>query len=79
MTWPDTVMAIYEFRTDDGVVRAFYQTLTTNSSQGYFETFMGDEGTLNISESAGRGAIYREQMAPLWDEWVELGYLDAPV
>jgi predicted dehydrogenase len=77
--WPDTVMAIYEFHTDDGVVRAFYQTLTTNSSQGYFETFMGDQGTLNISESAGRGAIYREQMAPQWDEWVEAGYLDAPV
>lgn len=76
--WYDTVMAIYEFHTDDGVVRAFYQTLTTNSSQGYYETFMGDQGTLNISESAGRGGIYREQMAPEWKRWVDLGYLDAP-
>jgi predicted dehydrogenase len=76
--WYDTVMAIYEFDTRDGIVRAFYQTLTTNSSQGYFETFMGDQGTLNISESAGRGGIYREQSAPLWDEWVERGYLIAP-
>jgi len=76
--WYDTVMAIYEFPTDEGVVRAFYQTLTTNSSQGYYETFMGDQGTLNISESAGRGGIYREQSAPLWDEWVDRGYLNAP-
>ncbi len=76
--WYDTVMAIYEFHTDEGIVRAFYQTLTTNSSQGYFETFMGDQGTLNISESAGRGGIYREQTAPEWTKWVEMGYLDAP-
>ena len=76
--WYDTVMAIYEFNTDNGVVRAFYQTLTTNSSQGYYETFMGDQGTLNISESAGRGGIYREQTAPDWTKWVERGYLDAP-
>ena len=76
--WYDTVMAIYEFETHEGVVRAFYQTLTTNSSMGYYETFMGDQGTLNISESAGRGGIYREQTAPDWKKWVELGYLSAP-
>ncbi len=76
--WYDTVMAIYEFHTKDGIVRAFYQTLTTNSNQGYFETFMGDQGTLNISESAARGGIYREQSAPEWKKWVDLGYLNAP-
>jgi len=76
--WYDTVMAIYEFHTDEGVVRAFYQTVTTNSSQGYYETFMGDQGTLNISESAARGGIYREQTAPEWRKWVDLGYVDAP-
>ena len=54
-------MAIYEFETAKGIVRAFYQTLTTNSSQGYFERFMGDQGTLVISESAGRRGVYREQ------------------
>lgn len=62
-----------------GTIRAFYQTITTNSNNGYFETFMGDEGTLNISESAGRGALYREAMAPAWDKWVKAGYLSAPV
>ncbi len=75
--WYDNVMAIYEFGTDEGVVRAFYQTLTTNSSEGYFETFMGDEGTLIISESGGRGRVYREPGAPDWSRWVELGYLES--
>ena len=76
--WYDTVMAIYEYETKDGTVRAFYQTITTNSSQGYFEAFMGDEGTLMISESAGRGAVYREPDSPDWDRWVKLGYLNEP-
>ncbi len=77
--WYDTVMAIYEYKTKQQTVRAFYQTITTNSSQGYFETFMGDKGTLQISESAGRGSVYREQSAPEWDKWVKAGFLKAPV
>jgi len=76
--WYDTVMAVYEYQSQKGAVRAFYQTITTNSSQGYFETFMGDEGTLLISESAGRGAVYREASAPQWDRWVKSGYLNEP-
>lgn len=79
--WYDTVMAIYEFQTASGKVRAFYKTQTTNSSQGYFETFMGDEGTLVISESEAnvRGSVYRESSAQPWDEWVRKGYIEAPV
>ena len=77
--WYDTVMAMFEYNTPDGVVRAFYQTITTNSNMGYYENFMGDQGTLQISESAGRAAIYREQSAPLWDKWVDKNFLDAPV
>jgi predicted dehydrogenase len=78
--WYDTVMAIYDFETREGVVRAFYQVLTTNSNQGYYETFMGDQGTLVISESAARGSVYREQGAgvPDWDKWVKLGFLNEP-
>ncbi len=76
--WYDTVLATYEYRTKAGMVRAFYQTITTNSSLGYYENFLGSEGTLQISESASRGAVYREQIAPLWDQWVELGYVLAP-
>lgn len=78
--WYDTVMAIYEYETSEGPARAYYQTQTTNSSQGYFENFMGDQGTLVLSESeAGyRGSIYRQPEAPPWDEWVRLGYITAP-
>jgi len=77
--WYDTVMAIYEYQIPSGTVRAFYQTITTNSNQGYFESFMGDQATLVISESAGKGAVYREPSAPDWDKWVKLGYVKEPV
>ena len=76
--WYDTVLVIYEYETQQGKVRAVYQTITTNSNQGYYEIFMGDEGTLLISESAGRGAIFREPTAPEWNKWVKMGYLSAP-
>ncbi len=79
--WYDTVMVIFEYETKEGTVRAFYQTITTNSSNGYFETFMGDRGTLLISESAARGTVYRENWVPPedWEKWVKMGYVEAPV
>jgi len=76
--WYDTVMAIYEYDTPQGVVRGFYQVLTTNSNQGYYETFMGDQGTLSISESASRGAVYPEPNAPDWSNWIKAGYINQP-
>jgi predicted dehydrogenase len=76
--WFDSVLATFEYDTPRGRVRAFYQTISTNSNQGYSESFMGDQGTLIISESASRGAAYREPTAPEWDKWVSLGYLKAP-
>jgi len=79
--WYDNIMAIFEYDTKAGPVRAFYQTLTTNSSHGYFETFMGDEGTLMVSEGQGRTAIYREDWVPpeKWEKWVKKGYIKATV
>lgn len=76
--WFDSVLATFEYNTRQGKVRAFYQTISTNSNQGYYESFMGDQGTLIISESASRGAAYREPTAPEWDKWVSLGYLKTP-
>ena len=78
--WYDTVMAIYEYETAKGPVRAYYQTQTTNGSQGYFENFMGDQGTLLISESEANnpGRLYRDPNAPAWDEWIRKGYVSAP-
>ncbi|MBN1972812.1 MAG: Gfo/Idh/MocA family oxidoreductase [Sedimentisphaerales bacterium] len=77
--WYDHVMAIYEYETKLGTVRAFYQTITTNSAQGYFEQFMGVEGTLVISESSGRGTMYRESWVDIakWEPWTKLGYITA--
>jgi predicted dehydrogenase len=77
--WYDHVMVVYEYNTNEGTVRAFYQTITTNSGQGYFEAFMGDEGTLLISESASRGTVYREAWVPAekWAKWVKAGYINA--
>jgi predicted dehydrogenase len=79
--WYDNVMAIYEYEVGDRTVRAFYQTITTNSSKGYFENFMGDEGSLEISESSGRGKLYREAWVPAenWEKWVKMGFIKEPV
>src|SRR6478672_6670079 len=78
--WYDTVMAVYDFDTPLGPAKAYYQTQTTNGSQGYFENFMGDQGTLLISESEVNyaGQLYRDPNAPAWDEWVQKGYVTAP-
>jgi len=41
---------------------------------------MGDEGTLVVSEAAGRGSVYREAWLPAdkWVKWVKMGYLNDP-
>jgi predicted dehydrogenase len=78
--WHDTVMVIYDYDTPLGPAKAYYQTQTTNGSQGYYESFMGDQGTLLISESELNypGQLYRDPNAPSWDEWIQKGYISAP-
>ena len=73
-------MVIYDYDTPLGPAKAYYQTQTTNGSQGYYESFMGDQGTLLISESELNyaGQLYRDPNAPAWDEWVQKGYVSAP-
>ncbi|PTX95607.1 Gfo/Idh/MocA family oxidoreductase [Opitutus sp. ER46] len=72
--WYDNVVAIYEFPTADGVVRATYQVSTTTSAGGgYHEYFMGDQGALKISEDPANTAVYREAHAPDWDPLVAKG------
>jgi len=74
--WYDTVMAVYEYPTEAGLVRAFYQTITTNGYGGYFELFLGDQGSLEISESAGRANVFRDPAnAPDWSPLVQQGLL----
>ncbi len=80
--WCDNVLAMYAFETPAGLVRASYQTLSTTTGRGYFETFMGDQGTLQISEDAGKCRIFAEGALPrgpddehLWQPWVRKGCL----
>ena len=71
-------MVIYEYPLPDGVARAFYQVQTTTSAGGgYFEYFMGDEGSLKMSENPGITTLYREVRAPSWDEWIRRSYVSA--
>ncbi len=74
--WYDNVMAIFEFDTKEGPARAFYQVQTTTAHGGFYETFMGDDGSLVISEVPQRGNwALREAHAPEWDSLVKDGYL----
>jgi len=61
--WYDNVMAIYEYHTPAGMVRAFYQVLNTTSQGGYFETFMGDQGTITVSEDNTKATMFHEAAA----------------
>lgn len=76
--WFDTVMAVFEYETEKGTVSAFYQTIMSNGYGGSFEAFLGNEGTLEISESAARGGIYRDPQAGDWETWVRLGFVSKP-
>jgi predicted dehydrogenase len=75
--WEDNVMAIYEFMTPTGIVRALYQVQTTTSAGGgYFEYFMGTEGSIKMSESPKITRIFREACAPSWNEWIAKNWIE---
>lgn len=61
--WYDNVMAIYEYQTEAGPVRSFYEVLNTTSHGGFYEQFMGDEGSLVISDDGKTGFVLREVAA----------------
>src|SRR5665213_3262621 len=76
--WYDNAMVIYEFPSTKGIARAFYQVQTTTSAGGgYFEMFMGDDGTIKMSEDPSICAIYREARATgtSWDDLIQKGYV----
>ncbi len=67
--WFDNAMVIYEYQTADGPVRAFYQVQTTTSAGGgYFEQFMGIDGSLKMSENPKITALYHEAAGKSWDD-----------
>ena len=76
--WYDNAMVIYEYPMPEGMLRAFYQVQTTTSAGGgYFEMFMGDDGTIKMSEDPSICAIWREARATevSWDDMVARGYV----
>ena len=77
--WYDNVMTIYEYENEEGTARAFYQVLTTTSHGGFGETFMGEDGSIEISEISARGnsALKEDNIDtdPKWDELARRGLL----
>jgi predicted dehydrogenase len=82
----EDVMAVYEYKSNTGIVRAFYQVLNTSgygTYGGYYETFMGDIATLLISEFGGdwnNGWLFREKydwadkdVLKRWEQCEKLG------
>jgi len=75
----DNVMCVFDYETPEGSARAFYQVLTTTSAGGgYYETFMGTQGTIEMSEREAYTNIYKESgadNAAAWSDLVSRGYL----
>ena len=68
----DNVIAIYDYPTPEGMVRAMCEVISTSSAGGGgFAKFMGEEGTIILSETPRLTKAYREHIAPSWDQWVE--------
>lgn len=79
--WYDNVLAIFDYNTPEGVTRAFYQVLTTTGNGSHFETFMGIDGSLVISEVAQRGNHMLKETAAdatLWEQLAKEGLLNNP-
>jgi predicted dehydrogenase len=79
--WYDTVMVVYEYETNSGPVSAYYQILSHNRNEGYSEKFMGDRGTLTISQADYLTKIDPELMNSEYKEWawyVKEGRLRGP-
>lgn len=72
--WYDNVLAIYEYEIATGPVRGAYQVLNTTSHGGYYETFMGDQGAMDISEDPKKGHLFREVTAKRreWEDESEM-------
>jgi predicted dehydrogenase len=78
----DNVMAIYEFKTKEGLInRAYYQVLTTSSRGGFYEQFMGENGSLTISEIAARGNAVQQEVRTggtskeEWNKFIDMGLM----
>jgi predicted dehydrogenase len=74
--WYDNVICVFEYPTKDGVARGMYDVLTTTSSLGFLEKYLGVEGSLVISEIPRWNQVFREKAtAPDWAPWGEKGLI----
>ncbi|MCX7049139.1 MAG: Gfo/Idh/MocA family oxidoreductase [Candidatus Sumerlaeota bacterium] len=75
--WPDNIMAIFEFKSSQGVARAFYQIQTTTGYGAFQEIFMGENGSLRLSEvpACGNAAIPEKETQPNFEAAVSQGAL----
>jgi predicted dehydrogenase len=75
----DSAMAILEYETESGIVRAFSQVLgTTEGRGGFFERFMGTSATIDISDLALWTRIVpagERRGTVAWDELERRGFL----
>ena len=74
-------MAVYEYETASGPVSAQYQVLSSNRNGGYIEKFMGDRGTLVMSQGDYLTKIYPELMNSKVEDWagfIKEGRLSGP-
>jgi len=67
--WYDNMLSLWDYKTEWGMVRGFYQVINTSSYGGYYEVFMGENAALEISENVNKGAIYPEPVAQQ-KQWV---------
>lgn len=61
--WYDNIATIYEYKTETGPVRGLYEVFNTTSHGGFYEQFMGDEGSMVISDDGKTGQVFREVQA----------------
>ena len=72
----DNVTASYEFKTKDGnTSRALYQVLMTTSKGHFYEQFMGENGTLTISEYSDSVSCEMHEGVPAWHTFVAQGLI----
>jgi predicted dehydrogenase len=67
-TVADNVEVIFEY---PGGVKLNYTSLTTNQFDGYYEQFMGPEGTLVVSEEKATASAYYREPGAAPEEWMK--------
>lgn len=69
----DQTLALYEWKTKSGTAKGFYQVNLTTSYDGFYEVFMGEKGSMVISEIQSKHAMFKERTAEAleWEDEAE--------